>query len=215
MFWFLVCVLMTLLIWPFFLVYVSLICVLRTCTPKKKRVHPPHEAELVSYTRLSVKAQGDAAGPGEVVDNLLDEDTRTDVPPWFTSKWNHHHGNGKPTWLEISVDGPPLAIGRYALRSANDCPSRDPREWTLSGIDKHGKAHTLHKVCNGAWQGRWVWNEYSLDPNGGDIYGRASAFNMDGPTAFNKFRIDITSNGGDGCTQLGQLKLYQRPEVDP
>ena len=41
-------------------------------------------------------------------------------------------------WVEISSRTLILITG-YGMKSANDCPSRDPRSWTLRGYDVQGK----------------------------------------------------------------------------
>lgn len=167
-------------------------------TKEQPRMDPPPEPHLVPYSRMSVRASGEGAGPGEVAKNLLDENQSTRVPPFFTNKWNTH--GARNTWLEIEVQGPALNLARYSLRSANDCPGRDPRDWTLTGITGTGTAVQLDHARGVNWQGRWAWNDFFVS-------------NSDG-AAFNKFRLDISANHGDGCTQLGQLKFYETPEAE-
>lgn len=188
-------VFLVLLIWPILLFLVPLWSCRRSRRKNGKWAAPPWEPGLVPYDRLSVCASGDEAGPGEHVENLLDESKKTDTPPCFTCKWNHVSA-GKPCWIEVKVDGQAITLERYALRSANDCPARDPKAWKVHGVDSRGNLHTLHNVEDASWNGRWSWNEYLVSIESGSV------------SSFRKFRIDISANGGDHCTQLGQLKLF-------
>lgn len=83
----------------------------------------------VPYERLSVRVSGDVRGGGtgrEHAGNLLVEGTQS----W--NKW--YSVNGAPHWIEVTVSGPAIHLSRYSLRSANDCPHRDPTGWDIKGI---------------------------------------------------------------------------------
>eukprot|EP00397_Hematodinium_sp_SG-2012_P036657 GEMP01039600.1.p1 GENE.GEMP01039600.1~~GEMP01039600.1.p1 ORF type:complete len:393 (+),score=71.62 GEMP01039600.1:111-1289(+) len=212
----------------------ALFCVVIPLLYPSRFLDPGPEPGLVPYARLQADASSGGAGPGEVAKNLLDENRSTNTPPWFTNKWNQH---GKSGWIEISVtdNGPPIVLDGYALRSANDFPGRDPKEWQLFGIDvTTGEKCVLHTQSAGShWDARWQWQQFwctaaksenigqgAPHPGffmGGQICGKAdpclggdSDAGQEQPCGFWKFRIEISSNRGDGCTQLAQVKLYEK-----
>jgi len=149
----------------------------------------------VPYSRLSIYSSTPVHGwpRGEEAQYLLDE--ATSAPSnWGTSKWNAQTG-GRVT-LEITVNGPPIRLSHYALKSANDYPNRDPRTWSLSAEPQHGEPQEVHRIPDDGrkWAGRWQWREWQV----------AHKF------AASKFYLTIEGNHGDvHCTQLGQLRLFE------
>eukprot|EP00931_Biecheleriopsis_adriatica_P017108 TRINITY_DN12382_c0_g1_i2.p1 TRINITY_DN12382_c0_g1~~TRINITY_DN12382_c0_g1_i2.p1 ORF type:complete len:357 (-),score=50.51 TRINITY_DN12382_c0_g1_i2:44-1114(-) len=159
----------------------------------EKLAEPPSNG-LVPTECLSVHASSECA-PHETAAMLLDVAESHDVGPFYTSKWNAH---GSEHWIEINVSDAPVTLKRYALRSANDCPRRDPRHWNLFGIGADGIEHLLHTASDVTpWSGRWVWKEFCLEEETAQ-------------QPFNKFRMYIIENNGDNCTQLGELRLYSQ-----
>lgn len=82
----------------------------------------------------------------------------------------------------------------YTLRSANDFPGRDPREWTLSA----------------SHDGR-TWTR--LDTRSGQRFTdrfQARDFTLTGPhaTAYRHYRLDITHNAGADEVQLCGVRLF-------
>ena len=157
--------------------------------------------EPVDYGRLTFTSDvGEVCG--EVARFLLDEGTSA-RNQFRTSKWNVNR-RGRVN-LEITVRGEPLAITRYALKSANDFAGRDPSRWALVGIAADGTRHELHRVDQrGAWGGqRWSWREWELPDQ------RRSGLR------FARLRLEIEDNNGEGCTQLGQLRLWSRSTPPP
>ena len=57
-------------------------------------------SNFVPYEYLSVRASGECSGPGETAARLLETGKRTNVGPFYTSKWNT---NGKTAWVEVTV----------------------------------------------------------------------------------------------------------------
>ena len=64
-------------------------------------------------------------GPGAAVDGVMEQKF---FDAWFTS-------NGRRSSLIFAVQGEPVMIRGYEFFTAEDAPSRDPNEWTLSGAD--------------------------------------------------------------------------------
>ena len=147
----------------------------------------------VSYSRLSIYSSTPVHSREEAR-YLLDEATA--APSAFgTSKWNA--ATGGRVQLEITVSGPPILLSHYALKSANDCPDRDPRVWSLSIEPANGGSlQVIHRVSDDGrkWSGRWQWQEWAVEPC----------------LAASKFYLTVEGNHGDRhCTQLGQLRLFE------
>jgi len=89
----------------------------------------------VPYADLVITESGHING--EKCTFLFDEGTISSDQK--TSKWCLNGGcyTGR-AWIEISSCTPRVITG-YGMKSANDCPSRDPRSWTLRGYDVQGK----------------------------------------------------------------------------
>lgn len=90
------------------------------------------EGEVVSYDRLRISSTT-PVHCREEAKYLLDENQGGASSQYGTSKWNAK-SSGRVT-LEINVVGAPIQLSQYALKSANDCPDRDPRSWKLFAVD--------------------------------------------------------------------------------
>jgi len=144
----------------------------------------------VPYSRLSISSKTPVHGrpKGEEAHYLLDEGTSA-PSNWGTSKWNAQ--TSSEVTLEITVSGAPILLAKYALKSANDCPNRDPKTWSLSCERKT----VIHAMTDNSckWPSRWQWKEFPVEQQ----------------QPSNKFYLTINNNHGDGgCTQLGQLRLF-------
>ena len=214
-------------------------------------------SNFVPYKHLSVRASGECSGPGQTAARLLERGKRTNVGPFYTSKWS---ANGKTAWVEVlravsysslksqfsekkiyslnkhvlsssqvTISTPPspittsptpigagaritgnddqplfLSLEKYALRSANDFPDRDPTTWTLYGESENGDRILLAREINVLWpnDARWHWLDFF--PNSKPSSG--------GAVRFRKFRFEFERNQGGNCTQLAQLKFFGRME---
>ena len=90
------------------------------------------------------------------------------------------------------MDGPPIRVFRYGLKSANDCPKRDPKCWTLIAMVGDNE-HVIHSVpSNPKWTRRWQWRYW--------VTGQQ--------VLSNTFYLTIKGNHGTMDTQLGQLQFF-------
>ena len=90
------------------------------------------------------------------------------------------------------MNGPPIRVFRYGLKSANDCPKRDPKCWTLTAM-VGDKEHVIHSVpSNPKWTRRWQWRYW--------VTGQQ--------VLSNTFYLTIKGNHGTMDTQLGQLQFF-------
>ena len=81
----------------------------------------------VSYDRLSVESDK-GCHCGEEVKYLL-HDSQTAENMFGTSKFNAQPGPGGSVTVTIEVEGDPVQLVSYAIKSANDAPGRDPCVW--------------------------------------------------------------------------------------
>ena len=142
--WELVIVLMSLLIWPFFLVYVCLSCVLRflRCMPKKKPTHPADEEDLVpgpcSWSLVSV--------PDPLSQSLSQSRA---LGPWFLSVVSGP-GSLAPRPMVLAPGPWSLVLpGQWALVS-------NPSPWSLVLVP--GPCGLLPALVPGSWSqvpGSW------------------------------------------------------------
>ncbi|GAA3249767.1 ThuA domain-containing protein [Dactylosporangium siamense] len=108
-------------------------------------------------------------------------------------------GNAGTKWLTFATTGwvayqlsTPEAVNGYALTSANDFPGRDPKDWTLQGS------------ADGT---SWV----DLDRRTGQTFGerlQTRRFDLTNTTVYPRYRLNITSNGGEPLIQLADLRLF-------
>ena len=93
---------------------------------KVKRCHVPYE-------RLDISCKSRAINKEEV--HYLFDEKQKGVPSGSgTSKWlSKSESRDKKLWIAITVkeEYPPLILTHYALKSANDAPNRDPKQWDL------------------------------------------------------------------------------------
>ena len=134
---------------------------------------------------------------GEVPRFLITDATRGFNVCWI-AKWHIH---GRTGVLDIGLHRP-IQLRRYRLRSANNPRSRDPRCWTLYGVDARGGLHRLHthRQRGSPWgTERWAWRD----------------FDMQAPDApYSRLRLRIEANCGDPDTQLGQIALIEEFRED-
>jgi hypothetical protein len=111
---------------------------------------------------ISIQVAGDICGGGtgkEVKENLLKDGQEA----W--NKWVHP-GSVHSSWIIYDFGNTTLNIFAYGLCSANDCPRRDPIQWTLEGYDSTLNQWTkLHHVPEdrNLFQSRFEWHWYTLD----------------------------------------------------
>ena len=152
----------------------------------------------VPYDRLSISSDA-KVWAGEEACYLLDEDTKAPIQhgasKWHAGTRKKKNGPMTPATLEIKVSGPPIRLAKYALKSANDRPDRDPKLWDLIAVCPDGSERPIHAMesHDRKWSRRWQWREW---PCNHDF--EASCF-----------RLRIHHNHGDKGTQLGQLALVQ------
>jgi len=128
---------------------------------------------------VAVEASGENAAAGEVKENLTDGDVDT--------KWLVFQSTG---WVQFQLSEP-VAVVHYALTSANDAPTRDPRDWTLRGSQDGQSWTTLDTRTDQVFTERFQTKEYRFDNT----------------QAYRYYRLDITRNSGSTILQLAEVQL--------
>ncbi|MFE7841551.1 GH92 family glycosyl hydrolase [Streptomyces sp. NPDC057474] len=129
-----------------------------------------------------VRASGENASSGEVKENLVDGESGT--------KWLTFQPTG---WAEFDLDRPAKVV-TYALTSANDFETRDPKDWTLQGSTDGKEWKALDTRSGERFGERFETKSY-------DIAG-------DGVAEYRHFRLDITGNNGASMiTQLADVQF--------
>ncbi|POX45510.1 alpha-mannosidase [Streptomyces sp. Ru71] len=127
-----------------------------------------------------VRASAENTGGGEVKENLVDGEPST--------KWLAFEPTG---WVEFDLDKPQKIV-TYALTSANDFASRDPKDWTLKG-STDGKD----------WK--------TLDTRAGESFGerfQTKTYDLAEPAEYAHFRLEVTrNNGASDILQLADVQF--------
>lgn len=102
--------------------------------------------------------------------------------------------NGPTTgWIQFQFpNGTMYTITRYSITSADDTPSRDPRNWTLYGSNDGSNWDAVDTQNNQSWTDRFQRREFACTS----------------PNAFNYYRLDITANNGSSdYTGFSEMEL--------
>lgn len=127
---------------------------------------------------------GAGSPPNERIEKLIDNDINTKYLVRAVS-----------SWLEIKTNRYTRLTG-YTITSANDAPSRDPRDWLLRGWDDEaGRWVTLHTVNDHPeWESRF----------------RMKVWNVENDNWFHRYRLIINGINGNeqGLMQMAELELF-------
>jgi hypothetical protein len=130
---------------------------------------------------IDIEASDEYEDAGEVAQNLLDDSRGK----WLVGDRRAH--------LDLEL-ARPTVLTSYALKSANDFPGRDPREWTVSGSQDGHTWTTLDSRSGQSFTGRYQTRSFTL---------------TDRPsTAYRRYRLDITRNAGGNEVQLCGVQLF-------
>jgi predicted alpha-1,2-mannosidase len=117
--------------------------------------------------------------PGEARTAVFDGDKGT--------KWLTFAATG---WVQARLASP-LAVGTYALTSANDVPARDPVDWRLQGSTDGTTWTTIDTRTGQSFPAR----------------GETREFTVADPQPYSYYRLTVDANGGAPIVQLAELEL--------
>jgi len=128
--------------------------------------------------------------PSEGSDEAFDDSSST--------KWLHF--SGAATWLKYDLGASVSALVlKYAITSANDEPTRDPKDFELQGSKDNSSWTTVDTVTGETFATRGLRKEFICD--------------TPGTTAYRYWRFYINANNGSASiTQLAEIELYKRSD---
>ncbi|MHB9025933.1 MAG: alpha-L-fucosidase [Armatimonadota bacterium] len=133
-------------------------------------------------------ANGEAQGAAKAFDGVL-------ATKWFNPA-------AVTGWLQYQfADGTTWAITQYSLRSAEDVPERDPKDWQLQASNDGVAWVTLDEQREQSFPKRHVVKRYVITNQ----------------TAYGYYRVKITANHGAPGVQLSEIQLlsYAAENVTP
>jgi hypothetical protein len=158
-----------------------------TCTPPEEcsGAGTPNACGVRPIVDRSVGGTVTSSHPGtdpEDMTKAFDKDTDTKwLAPSTATPWIAYAFGGNTARVIVS----------YTVTSANDVPERDPGSWQLQGSNDGATWTTLDARTNQTFADRFTTNKYTFTNS----------------TPYRRYRIRITSNGGDIDTQLSEITL--------
>jgi predicted alpha-1,2-mannosidase len=137
--------------------------------------------------RVTAIAVSHEPNSSEGRDNLNDADPNT--------KWLADATTG---WAQYTLDGG-VRIVRYALTSANDAETRDPKDWVLRGSTDGQNWTTVDTRTGQTFEQRFQRREFDVAT----------------PGTYTQYRLEITANSGSTLTQLADWQLSDGGAATP
>ncbi|MEH1164354.1 GH92 family glycosyl hydrolase [Micromonospora sp. CPCC 205539] len=125
--------------------------------------------------------------PGETAAKLADDDPST--------KWLAFEPTG---WVTYRL-AEPAVVRRYSLTSADDAPTRDPKDFAVQGSNDGSTWTDLDKRVGEKFSGRFATKIY----------------NFTNTTAYGYYRLNVTANSGDSLVQLADWNISDGSNVRP
>ncbi|MCF0094033.1 GH92 family glycosyl hydrolase [Micromonospora sp. MH99] len=125
--------------------------------------------------------------PNEIAANLADGNPST--------KWLAFEPTG---WITYRL-AKPAVVARYALTSADDEPTRDPRDFTLQGSTDGNTWTDLDRQTQQRFAKRFATNTYRVSNT----------------TAYGWYRLSISANSGASLSQLASWDISDGSDVRP
>jgi hypothetical protein len=94
-------------------------------------------------------------------------------------------------WIQYQL-GASQVVRSYNVTSANDTPTRDPKNWTFKGSNNGTTWTTLDTRTNQAFANRFQTNAYTISNN----------------TAYTYYRLDVSANTGAPELQIAEIGLF-------
>ncbi|UYQ94531.1 fibronectin type III domain-containing protein [Chitinophaga horti] len=107
------------------------------------------------------------------------------------SAYGKYLASAASTWVQYYLPGG-ATLTRYAVTSANDFATRDPKNWVLQGSNNGSTWTTLSTKNNQEFTDRYQRKLYAFVNT----------------TAYTYYRLHITANNGNSLTQFAELELY-------
>ncbi|MCC8408545.1 discoidin domain-containing protein [Mucilaginibacter sp. UR6-1] len=150
---------------------------------------PPDPEDVTSTATLSVNfdnSGGPTAGEGspKVIDGDLDSK--------FLNNYN------PALYIQLAFRKA-QCVTTYTLTSANDAPTRDPKNWTITASNDGEN---------------WVTLDTQTDQTFNSERRKTLTYEFENGTAYTYYRINITANGGSSLFQLAEFRVIAIPLLD-
>lgn len=119
-------------------------------------------------------------GGGEGIEKVIDNNPNT-----------KYLCGSQQTWMLWKMERAFIA-SKYTMTSANDAPSRDPKDWVLEGSNDGTSWTQLDKQTDYTFPNRF----------------QKVTFNLPNRTAYTHYRLNVTANHGSNLFQLADWILY-------
>lgn len=141
------------------------------------------DSDLTNAYSGTITARGENSGGGEGKEMAFDNN--------FTStKW--YDDGSAATWIQYQFNNGVMGkLTSYTLTSANDMPTRDPKDWTLKASNDGANWTTVDTRSNEMFANRLQKETFCVSMSSG----------------YNYYRLDITANNGAASTQLEEIEL--------
>jgi poly(3-hydroxybutyrate) depolymerase/lysophospholipase L1-like esterase len=130
----------------------------------------------------TISVSNTSSPAGEDMTKAFDDSASTKWLIANTTGWIQYDFVGTTTW----------AINQYTITSANDVPTRDPKNWTLQGSNDGTNWTAVNAQSNQTFANRFQKNTYSFTNT----------------TAYQIYRLNITANNGDTLLQLAEIEMF-------
>jgi hypothetical protein len=157
----------------------------RTSAPKRVVITIAASGALVNYATGGTVASNSVNSPTAEKDIYAFDGSQS-------TKWLTRAATG---WISytFAASAGSKTVTKYVIRSANDYPDRDPRNWTLEGSNNGGSNWSVVATESGkTFASRFLRQEYTVAT----------------PGAYTSYRLNVTlNNGSTGLLQLSELEL--------
>ncbi|MBT33032.1 MAG: hypothetical protein CMO01_25520 [Thalassobius sp.] len=143
---------------------------------------------------ISVQYENDA-NPAEISEMLIDND--------YNSKYLLNQGlTPAAYWIKYDKGSDVEEIvTKYTITSANDAPSRDPKNWTFEGSNNGTDWTVLDTRVNASFANRY----------------ETKTFAIENTAVYSIYRLNVTDNNGSTgiAGQIGELEIWGIPKNAP
>ncbi|MEE2772379.1 MAG: discoidin domain-containing protein [Bacteroidota bacterium] len=139
-------------------------------------------ADVTTNATLTVSRENnDGADAGEGSSKLIDNDIYTKFLAEYDTDF----------FMQQQLSEPAV-VSKYAITSGNDAPDRDPVNWELSGSNDGVTWDVLDTRNDQSFDGRNLTREFGVNNS----------------TAYEYYRLSVTSNNGSNVIQISEWRLY-------
>lgn len=143
---------------------------------------PVIDGDLTSTVDKDSISASKAFNDSEVKTNLFDNNLST--------KFLTNENKGQNVWVSFALKEA-KTVKVYAIGSANDQPTRDPKNWKLLASDDGKDWQTIDQRKNQTFKERGSWKKYTIKT----------------PKKYKYYKLAISANNGAEMTQLAELNL--------